>query len=64
MYLPEEFLRHAADCLQMAKSTRDPASKASWSHMAERWQQCAKNAEASDERNRSNRRHGLTSPGG
>ena len=37
----EEFLRHAADCQRMAKFTRDPASKATWSRMAERLQQCA-----------------------
>jgi len=37
----EEFLRHAADCAQMAKFTRDPASKATWTRMAERWRQCA-----------------------
>jgi hypothetical protein len=37
----EEFLRHAADCQQMAKFTRDPASKATWSRMAERWLDCA-----------------------
>ena len=37
----EEFLRHAADCQQMAKFTRDPASKATWSRMAERWLRCA-----------------------
>ena len=37
----DEFLRHAADCQQMAKFTRDPASKATWSRMAERWRQCA-----------------------
>jgi hypothetical protein len=41
MYLPEEFLKHAADCQEMAKSTRDPVSKASWSRMADRWLQCA-----------------------
>jgi len=33
----DEFLRHAADCQQMAKFTRDPASKATWRRMAERW---------------------------
>ena len=38
---PEEFLRHAADCQRMAKFTRDPASKATWSRMAERWLRCA-----------------------
>jgi hypothetical protein len=37
----EEFRRHAAECQQMAKSTRDPASKATWSRMAERWLRCA-----------------------
>jgi len=37
----DEFLRHAADCQQMAKFTRDPASRATWSRMAERWRQCA-----------------------
>jgi hypothetical protein len=38
---PEEFLKHAADCTQMAKFARDPLSKATWSRMAERWLQCA-----------------------
>ena len=38
---PEEFLRHAADCERMAKFTRDPASKATWNRMAERWLRCA-----------------------
>jgi hypothetical protein len=37
----EEFRRHAAECQQMAKFTRDPASKATWSRMAERWLHCA-----------------------
>jgi hypothetical protein len=37
----EEFLKHAADCQRMAKFTRDPASKATWNRMAERWQRCA-----------------------
>ena len=37
----EEFLRHAADCQQMAKFTRDPASRATWQRMAERWRHCA-----------------------
>ena len=38
----EEFLRHAADCEKMAKFTRDPESKATWTRMAERWLDCAK----------------------
>jgi hypothetical protein len=37
----EEFLRHAADCQQMAKFTRDPQSKATWTQMAARWLDCA-----------------------
>ena len=37
----EEFLRHAADCQQMAKFTRDPTSNQTWSRMAERWVHCA-----------------------
>src|SRR5262249_8012403 len=37
----EEFLRHAADCQKMAKFTRDPTSRATWTQMAERWLQCA-----------------------
>jgi hypothetical protein len=37
----EEFRRHAAECQQMAKFTRDPASKATWNRMAERWLHCA-----------------------
>jgi hypothetical protein len=46
MYPPEEFLRHAADCEQMANVTRDPSSKATWAEMAERWIRCAKIAKA------------------
>ena len=38
---PDEFLTRAAECQQMAKDTRDPASKATWSRMAERWLRCA-----------------------
>jgi hypothetical protein len=37
----EEFLRHAADCEQMAKFTHDKASRLTWNRMAERWRQCA-----------------------
>ncbi len=44
MHPPDEFLKHATECLQMAKLTRDPASKATWSRMAERWLQCAERA--------------------
>ena len=37
----EEFLKHAAECELMAKFTRDPESKATWNHMAQRWVRCA-----------------------
>src|SRR5262245_20855438 len=38
---PDEFLKHAADCEQMAKFARDPQGKATWKRMAERWHRCA-----------------------
>ena len=37
---PDEFLKHAADCEQMAKFARDAESKATWYRMAERWRRC------------------------
>jgi hypothetical protein len=45
MHPPEEFLRHATEWKVTAKLARDPASKAAWSQMAERWLQCAELAE-------------------
>jgi hypothetical protein len=33
----ETFLKHAAECELMAKSTRDRGSRATWMQMAERW---------------------------
>ena len=45
MHPPEEFLKHAAECKLTAKLARDPASKAAWSQMAERWLQCDELAE-------------------
>jgi len=41
MHPREEFLKHAADCQQMAKFTRDAESRATWNRMAERWIDCA-----------------------
>jgi hypothetical protein len=38
---PDEFLNRAAECQQMAKDMLDPAGKATWSRMAERWLRCA-----------------------
>jgi hypothetical protein len=36
MYPTDEFMRHAAECEQMAKFMRDPESVATWNRMAER----------------------------
>jgi hypothetical protein len=41
MHAPEVFLHRAAECESMAKFTRDPKSKATWTRMAERWHRCA-----------------------
>ena len=57
----EEFLRHAADCQQMAKFTRDPASKATWSRMAERWLHCAEVFQSQQSAAQLPRRHGAQS---
>jgi len=46
MNLIEEFHKHAADCEQMAKLTRDAASKAAWRELAERFRQCAEKTPA------------------
>jgi hypothetical protein len=48
MYLPDEFLKHAADCQRMAKVARDPTAKATWRQMSERWVQCAEWAKNED----------------
>lgn len=45
MYLPEEFVRRAAECQQMAKATRIADAKAAWIEMADRWLKCAQQAE-------------------
>jgi len=37
----DEFLKHVADCQQMARLSRDPQSKATWNRMAQRWMDCA-----------------------
>jgi len=39
---PDEFLKRAAECERMIKSSRDPQSKDAWRRMAERWHRCAK----------------------
>jgi len=37
----EQFLRHATECEEMARFTRDLESKVTWRRMAERWRRCA-----------------------
>jgi hypothetical protein len=39
MNLAEDFHKHAVDCEQMARWTRDPASKIAWRELAERFRQ-------------------------
>jgi hypothetical protein len=41
MHLCEEFQKHAEDCRRTAKTIKDPALKATWSAMAERWARAA-----------------------
>jgi hypothetical protein len=38
---PDEFQKRAADCMHMARLSRDPESKAMWNRMAARWLRCA-----------------------
>jgi len=37
----ELFLKYVAECEEMARSTRDLESKATWQRMADRWRRCA-----------------------
>jgi hypothetical protein len=41
MELTQEFLKHAAQCEEMTRFTRDLESKATWRRMADRWRRCA-----------------------
>jgi hypothetical protein len=41
MELTKQFLKHAAECEEMARFTRDLESKATWQRMADRWRRCA-----------------------
>jgi hypothetical protein len=62
----QEFLRHASECEQMARLTRDPESKVAWSRMAERWQRCAEKFEsqsAAAHSHASAKRHRTSVPG-
>jgi hypothetical protein len=44
----DEFIRHAAECESIAKSSRDPENKKVWRRMAERWIRCAELAQKQD----------------
>ena len=41
MELTKQFLKHAAECEEMARFTRDLESRATWQRMADRWRRCA-----------------------
>jgi hypothetical protein len=43
---PDEFRKHAAECLRMAASTRNAKEKAVWTGLAQRWTACAELSEA------------------
>ena len=43
---PDEFRKHAAECMRMAASTRDAKEKAAWAGLARRWSACAELSEA------------------
>jgi hypothetical protein len=38
---PDEFRKHAAECMRMAAATRDAKEKAAWTGLAQRWTACA-----------------------
>ena len=44
---PDEFRKHAAECMRMAAATRDAKEKAAWTGLAQRWTTCASVSEAS-----------------
>jgi hypothetical protein len=41
-----EFRKHADECRQMARSTKDREGQATWNNLAERWLHCAEVAES------------------
>jgi hypothetical protein len=41
MELAQQLLKHAAECEETARFTRDLESKATWRRIAERWRRCA-----------------------
>ena len=43
---PDEFRKHAVECMRMAASTRNAKEKAAWTGLAQRWTACAEVSEA------------------
>jgi hypothetical protein len=43
---PDEFRKHAAECMRMAAATRNAKEKAAWTGLAQRWTACATVSEA------------------
>jgi hypothetical protein len=41
----EALRKNAHECRTMARATRDPKSRATWTSLADRWQHCAEVAE-------------------
>jgi hypothetical protein len=58
--MPEDCLRHAAECQSMAKFSRDSANKLTWLRMADRWNRCA---ELAKQRNTTTRRKAYVNVG-
>jgi hypothetical protein len=62
---PDEFQKRATDCMQMARLSRDPESKAMWNRMAARWRRCAETYEVQSlaARDQSPKHHRQSPPG-
>jgi hypothetical protein len=65
MHPSDEFQKRAADCMQMARLSRDPESKAMWNRMAARWRRCAETYEIQSlaARDQSPKHHRQSPPG-
>jgi hypothetical protein len=65
MHPSDEFQKRAADCMQMARQSRDPESKAMWNRMAARWRRCAETYEVQSlaARDQSPKHHRQSPPG-
>jgi hypothetical protein len=65
MHPADEFQKRATDCMQMARLSRDPESKAMWNRMAGRWRRCAETYEVQSlaARGQSAKHHRQSPPG-